>query len=82
MDVAEVINENKLSLIRKYGLEVLVAALLLSNIVLYRQQGETAKEVNALQVEMKAFLKTDHISMIEVIEKNNNLLENVEASLK
>jgi hypothetical protein len=81
MGVEEVIEENKLSLVRKYGLEVLVIALLFAVVILFHGQSDNATKIEVLQTEMKTYLKDDRKILIETVEENTATLKAVQQTL-
>ena len=76
MEPAIQINEKKLSLIKRYPMEVLVVVLLLAVVYVISRQGATENKVDKLQDEMKAYLQTDRIKTVDAIFNNTETMRN------
>lgn len=68
--VNQVFNEKKLSLIRTYALEFMVALMVGAIMFLTWWQFATNKKVEVLQNEMKAYLYGDSQKMMKAIDNN------------
>lgn len=75
-------NQQKLSLIRRYPLETLVAFMLLGMGGLAKWVVEIQKDVNINATELKSYLKTDNTAMIKIIENNTKVLDRVADKLE
>lgn len=75
-------NQQKLSLIRRYPLETLVAFMLLGMGGLAKWVVEIQKDVNINASKLESYLKTDNSAMIKIIENNNYILGRVADKLE
>lgn len=74
-------NQQKLSLIRKYPLETLVAFLFLSILVLCKWINGIQKDVNENASKLEQYLKTDNGAMIKALENNTAVLKETKEAL-
>lgn len=78
----DLLDEKKMSIIRRYPLETLVTFILALCLFLVSWQYKTSTKVDALQNEMKSYLHEDRKALIEALNKNTDVMSDVKDFLK